>query len=76
MTAADRLVHYVSRTATGEYGHGAKAIERSGKKTVAGRTNVAGGQSINLSYLFSLIYDSATINTHYDMCYQFSHKDS
>ena len=33
MTTADRLVRYVFRAATGEYGHGAKAIERSGKKS-------------------------------------------
>ena len=41
MTTVDRLVRYISRAATGEYGHGAKAIERSGKKAIASRTNVA-----------------------------------
>ena len=39
-----------SRTATGEYGHGAKAIERSGKEVVTSRAHAAGGQRFCSSF--------------------------
>jgi hypothetical protein len=46
MTTKSRCVSHTSRNIAGEYGHGAKAIERGSKKAGACRTNAAKRQGL------------------------------
>ena len=46
MTTTSRCVSHTSRNIAGEYGHGAKAIERGSKKAGACRTNAAKRQGL------------------------------
>ena len=44
MTTVERHAPFVSSSDVGEYGHGAKAIERGGEEPVASWANADGGQ--------------------------------
>ena len=46
MTTVNYLMRYISKDNIGDYGHGAKAIERSCEKAPAGGTTAAVGQEL------------------------------